>query len=109
MARRWARERRTFVTSDAVLIEYANFFARSPLRALAASTLPRLRATAGWTIFATERALLSRAEQRYGKHGDKAASLTDCVSMEIMTGERLTQVATTDVHFAQAGFRPRMR
>ena len=109
MGKAWAREKRTFVTTDAGLIEYANFFARSPLRALAASAIPRLRGTRGWTIFAVERALLSRAEHRYAKHGDKSWSMTDCLSMEIMKDASLTAVATTDMHFAQAGFRPLMR
>ncbi len=109
MAKAWAREKRTFVTSDAVLIEYANFFARSPLRSLAAATLPRLRATTGWTIAGIDRALLARAEHRYAKHADKSWSLTDCLSMEIMNDESLAEIATTDVHFTQAGFRPLMR
>lgn len=91
------------------MIEYANFFARSPLRPLVAAALPRLRATPGWTIVAIERLLLARAEHRYAKHADKSWSLTDCVSMEIMQDESLVEIATTDVHFSQAGFRPLMR
>ena len=109
LSRTWARERRTFATSDAVLIEYANFFARSPLRAVAAATLARLRAAAGWTIAPLERDLLARAELRYAAHADKAWSLTDCISMELMSDADLKEVATTDVHFAQAGFRPLLR
>jgi predicted nucleic acid-binding protein len=48
LARTWSVEARGFVTTDAVLVEYANFFARSPLRGLAATTLGRLRAAQGW-------------------------------------------------------------
>ncbi len=109
MAKAWSKEKRAFVTTDAVLIEYANFFARSPLRPLAASALPRLRGTEGWTIVANDPVLLSRAEHRYAKHGDKSWSLTDCISMEVMQAHDLSEAATTDLHFAQAGFRVLMR
>jgi len=43
LARSWEKSGQALVTTDAVLIEFANFFARSPLRALAASWLRRLR------------------------------------------------------------------
>jgi predicted nucleic acid-binding protein len=105
LARTWSLERRGFVTTDAVLVEYANFFARSPLRALAATTLGRLRAAHGWTIVAMDRNLLARAEVRYARHLDKSWSMTDCLSMEAIRDAALEEVATTDVHFAQAGFR----
>jgi uncharacterized protein len=105
LARTWSEESRGFVTTDAVLVEYANFFARSPLRGLAASTLGRLRAAQGWTIVAMDRNLLARAEVRYARHLDKSWSLTDCLSMEAMRDAALEDVATTDAHFAQAGFR----
>jgi hypothetical protein len=106
LAQAWGKEGRSFLTTDAVLVEYANFFARSPLRGLAATTLARLRAAAGWTLVAVDRGLLARAEARYARHLDKAWSLTDCLSMEAMKDATLQEVATTDVHFVQAGFRP---
>jgi predicted nucleic acid-binding protein len=37
---------------------------------------------------------------------DKAYSLTDCISMEIMRREKLDEVLTHDEHFSQEGFRP---
>ena len=105
-AQTWSTQKREFITTDAVLVEYANFFARSPLRSLAAMTLGRLRAAPGWTIVGLDRSLLARAEARYTRHADKSWSLTDCVSMEVMKEAALREVATTDVHFSQAGFRP---
>jgi len=108
MAARWSEERRTFVTTDAVMLEYANFFARSPLRGITGATIARLRAAAGWRIELLSAPLLSRGEARYATHEDKAWSLTDCISMEVMTDAALDEAATTDVHFAQAGFRPLM-
>jgi predicted nucleic acid-binding protein len=79
------------------------------LRALAATTLGRLRATLGWTIVETDRKLLARAEARDAVHLDKSWSLTDCLSMEAMRDAAVDEIATTDRHFSQAGFRPLMR
>jgi predicted nucleic acid-binding protein len=105
LAGTWSEQRRTFVTTDAVMLEYANFFARSPLRRLAATTLARLRGAGGWRIVGLDAPLLARGEGRYAAHGDKAWSLTDCISMEVMAEGHLVEVATTDAHFTQAGFR----
>lgn len=108
LATSWKSGKRPLTTTDAVLLEYANFFARSPLRSLVATTLVRLRTAQGWNIVPVERRLLSRAESRYARHADKSWSLTDCYSMEVMADIGLDEVATTDVHFRQAGFRPLM-
>ena len=106
LARSWQRNRRPLLTTDAVLIEFANFFARSPLRALAASWQRRLRQRLpGWTIERLTPQLLDRAEARYAAHPDKTWSLTDCLSMEVMLDHRATEAATPDRHFVQAGFR----
>jgi len=105
LAGEWHGQLRSFVTTDAVMLEYANFFARSPLRGLAATTVARLRGASGWRIVAMDRPLVLRGEGRYAAHADKAWSLTDCISMEVMTEAKLDEVATTDAHFTQAGFR----
>ena len=106
LARSWEKSGQPLLTTDAVLIEFANFFARSPLRGLAASWLRRLRQRmAGWTIERLTPQLLDRAEARYASHADKTWSLTDCLSMEVMLEHAATDAATPDHHFAQAGFR----
>jgi len=40
---------------------------------------------------------------------DKGYSLTDCISMQIMRREGLTDVLTNDRHFEQEGFRALFR
>ena len=100
---------RTFVTTDAVLLEFANFFCRSPLRSTCATAIARLRGTKGWKIVTLERALFAKGEARFTSHRDKSWSLTDCISFEVMSEARLEDVATTDAHFAQAGFRVLLR
>jgi predicted nucleic acid-binding protein len=105
LAGKLAEQRAGLVTSDAVLLELANYFARSPLRSHAAQWIAAFRADAGWDIAPVERALLGRAEARYARHRDKNWSLTDCHSMELMRERRIREVATTDAGFQQAGFR----
>jgi uncharacterized protein len=102
----WEKSGQTLVTTDAVLIEFANFFARSPLRGLASSWQRRLRQRLpGWTIERLTPQLLDRAESRYAAHPDKTWSLTDCLSMEVMLDHAASEAATPDRHFVQAGFR----
>ena len=105
LAEQLAAERALLLTTDAVLIELANYFARGPLRGHAGAWIHALRADRGWEIVPIERALLVRAEARYRRHGDKSWSLTDCHCMELMLARTIRDVATTDAGFAQAGFR----
>jgi uncharacterized protein len=99
-----AAERAELVTSDAVVLEFANYFARSPLRNHAARWIAAFRRARSWEIVAVEREVLHRAEARYGRHRDKTWSLTDCHSMEVMRERQIRRVATTDLGFQQAGF-----
>ena len=108
LAQAWRETSQRLLTTDGVLIELANFFARSPLRSLAIDSIRRIRSTPGWTVERLTPERVRRAESRYASHPDKGWSLTDCLSMEAMRDHRATDVATPDRHFAQAGFRALM-
>ena len=45
----------------------------------------------------------------YRSRPDKGYSLVDCISMQTMRQERLTEVLTNDRHFEQEGFRSLFR
>lgn len=92
------------LSTDAVVLELCNYFARSRLRDEAIAWVDEIRGAAGWEIAPVDRALLQRAERLYRQHGDKTWSLTDCVGMEIMRTRRIKEAATTDAGFRQAGF-----
>lgn len=49
--------------------------------------------------------LYDQGVRLFSSRPDKEWSLTDCISMEAMRGEGLTEVLTGDRHFAQAGFK----
>jgi predicted nucleic acid-binding protein len=93
------------VTTDAVLIELANYFAARRQRARSLDLIRRMRTERGWTVRPLSNDLLARAERRYARHTDKQWSMTDCLSMEVMVELRLKDAATSDQHFRQAGFR----
>lgn len=45
----------------------------------------------------------------YGQRPDKRYSLTDCISMQTMRSEGITEVLTNDRHFEQEGFQALFR
>lgn len=97
------------VTTDAVIIELGNYFARGPLRAHAVKWTRTLRAGPGWDVAPIERATLLRAEERFARHADKNWSLTDCHSMEVMRERGIREIATADAGFVQGGFKCLLR
>src|SRR5437762_11999163 len=55
-----AKRSTCLITSDAVLIEFGNYFARSPLRTHALDWILSVREAAGWETCALARPLLTR-------------------------------------------------
>ena len=94
------------ITTESVLIEVANFF--STFGAEARKTIadvihdilsdPEIE-----TVSHTREALLSGLFF-YAARLDKRYSLTDCLSMNVMSERGLTEILTHDSHFAQEGF-----
>jgi predicted nucleic acid-binding protein len=105
LTRSLAAEDAALCTSDAVLLEFANYFARSPLRAHCMKWIQSIRADPGWKVETIVPRVLAGAEARYRRHGDKNWSLTDCHSMEVMKARGIGEVCTSDDGFRQAGFR----
>jgi predicted nucleic acid-binding protein len=99
-----AARRTRMVTTDAVLIEYGNFFSRLPQRGEVVGWISRIRGNADWLVERLDGALLGRSEARYQKFHDKNWSMTDCISMEVMQARGISEIATTDKGFKQAGF-----
>lgn len=94
-----------FVTTAWVLTEVANSLARGPNRVLFCNLYQDLAGDHRVTIVPASQGLLDRGIDLFAKRPDKNWSLTDCISFIVMQEYGLTDAATADRHFQQAGFR----
>jgi predicted nucleic acid-binding protein len=95
------------VTTDAVLMEVlaALSAAGAHLRHEAVVLVDGLLADPHVHVVEATRGLFLEGLSLYRARLDKAYSLTDCMSMQVMRREGLTEVLTNDHHFTQEGFR----
>jgi predicted nucleic acid-binding protein len=100
------------VTTEEVLTEYLTFFCDAPeymRREVTANVAAMLSGDAGVRIIPQSHNSFIAGFQLYGNRPDKGYSLTDCISMQTMRREGLTDVLTNDRHFEQEGFRALFR
>lgn len=93
-----------FVTTMAVILEFANAFSSVQLRRTAITLIEALQASERWTCMALEEGLLQKAFNRYKQVHDKSWGLVDCLSMIVAQDSGIIEIFTTDHHFEQAGF-----
>jgi len=79
------------------------------LRRRAVETVRELVGDPNILVFPQSRASFQSGLELYAARPDKGYSLTDCISMQTMRRERLTDVLTNDKHFEQEGFRSLFR
>jgi uncharacterized protein len=94
------------VTTEEVLIEVLNAFSAAGrvLRQEAVDLVRDLHADPIVTIHPQSHQTFLSGSALYEARPDKEYSLTDCISMETMRQEGITEVLTRDDHFAQEGF-----
>ena len=94
------------VTTDEVLTEVLNWFARSGphWRGTAAMLIHDLRTDPDVDVLPQSRADFDAALALYEARPDKAYSLTDCRSMVALQARGVSEVLTNDHHFTQEGF-----
>ena len=99
------------VTTDEVLTEYLTFFATrsEPFRRKAAEGVEGLLTSSVVRVIPQSRESFRAGLQPYRARPDKGYSLVDCISMQTMRKEGLTEVLTNDRHFEQEGFRALFR
>jgi predicted nucleic acid-binding protein len=97
---------RTVVTTGDVLDELLAYFSgRGPaFRALGVATAEDALADPDVVVVPQSHQLFLDGLALYKARPDKQYSLTDCISMEVMRREGITEVLTHDAHFAQEGF-----
>ena len=93
-------------TVDAVLAEFltACSASGSRIRQRAVLTVRNALQDRQWTVIPQSRSFFLDALTLYEVRPDKEYSLTDCISMEVMRREGLTEILTNDHHFTQEGF-----
>jgi len=98
---------RMIVTTDEVLTEFLAFCASDPrLRLEAALAVQDILDSPGVRVVPQTHSSFLGGLELYRARPDKGYSLTDCISMQLMRTEGLTDVLTNDHHFRQEGFRP---
>ena len=99
------------VTTDEVLTEYLTFFSTAPesLRREAAESVEGILANPAIRVIPQSRESFLTGLQLYHARPDKGYSLVDCISMQTMRKEGLTEALTNDRHFEQEGFRALFR
>ena len=99
------------VTTDEVLDEYLAYFssARPSVRVQAGNTVAGLLENARVFVVPQSRESFISGLELYRARPDKGYSLTDCISMQTMRREGLTDILTNDRHFEQEGFRALFR
>jgi predicted nucleic acid-binding protein len=101
---------RSVVTSDEVLTEFLAYCASDQaLRAVAGLAVSRLVNDPDIRIVPQSRNSFLEGLALYNARPDKGYSLTDCITMQTMRREKLTEVLTNDRHFEQEGFRALFR
>lgn len=93
-------------TTDAVFVEVLAAFSAggAHLRHEAVLLVDELLNDPSVRVVEATRSLFLDGLSLYRVRPDKAYSLTDCMSMQTMRRERLTEVLTNDHHFTQEGF-----
>ena len=99
------------VTTEEVLTEYLTFFCEAPeflRREVARSAEAILNDPTVHVIPQSHDSFVAGLEL-YRNRPDKGYSLTDCISMQTMRREGITDALTSDRHFEQEGFRAVLR
>jgi uncharacterized protein len=99
------------VTTDEVLSEYLTFFSSAPdyIRSDTGATVQDILQDGDIRVIPQSRKSFLDGLALYRARPDKGYSLTDCISMQTMRREGLTDVLTNDHHFEQEGFRALFR
>jgi uncharacterized protein len=93
-------------TTDEVLAEFLTFCSGNVphARTDAVRLVQRVLTDPGITVLSQTRASFLEALDFYASRPDKRYSLTDCIAMNVMRREEITEVLSNDRHFTQEGF-----
>ena len=93
-----------FLTTSAVLEETANALCDPIFKPSVITFFHNIENSNRVEIVFVDPVLWSKGWALYEQRVDKAWSLTDCISLEVMRERRIHDALTSDRHFVQAGF-----
>lgn len=97
-------------TTEEILTEVLTFFASdSWLKSRAVETVREILSDPAVRVVHQSHESFASGFDLYAARPDKSYSLTDCISMQTMKREGLTEVLSNDHHFEQEGFRALFR
>jgi uncharacterized protein len=108
---RLQQERVILVTSEMVLVEFANYYAErgSWLRRQVAVAIQKIQSDPNLRLIEQTRVLFQSALALFYSRLDKEWSFTDCASVLIMQDYKINAILAYDLHFEQAGFKALLR
>jgi uncharacterized protein len=100
-------DRIQIITTDEVLTEVLNFLCTHgpPMRRRTAQLIRDILEDPNIEVISQTHSSFNQGLILYEKRLDKAYSLTDCISMQIMKQMSIEEILTHDKHFTQEGFR----
>lgn len=107
-----AREiRDDILTTEEVLTEYLTFFSAAPehLRREVVANVEAILGSPSVRVVPQSHDSFIAGFELYRARPDKGYSMVDCISMQTMRNEGLTDALTNDRHFEQEGFRALFR
>ena len=93
-----------FVTTDLVLVEFANSLSMPMLRTVVISAVEKIRSDSATTVISFTPEGFEQALELFKNRHDKSWGLIDCFSFVVMKEKRIRMALTFDDHFRQAEF-----
>ena len=110
MAARKRLGKTRIVTTEEVLGEFLAALRKGPhMRHMAVEMVHAILSNPNIRVVPQSRDSFLKGLARYDERRDKHYSLQDCISMNVMEFESITEVLTNDHHFEQEGFTVLMR
>ena len=93
------------VTTEEVLTEFLTALSKRPrLRDIAVRVVRGILGNPNVRVIPQSRDSFQKGLRRYEERPDKGYSLQDCISMNAMDSESITEILTNDRHFEQDGY-----
>lgn len=106
----WAAAvRRSLVVTEYVLWEVVNGLSAPVDRGKGHAVVAHVRGSPGYEVVPASADLLAAGLRLHAARPDKAWSLTDRISFEVMTARGIRRALAHDHHFEQAGFEALLR